>query len=245
MHKQDGQSPAALITGAALRTGKSIAMALAECGFDVAIHYHHSDTEAKDLITEIEAISQRCTLIRCDLTNMPEVRQVIPYVHSQLPGLSLLINNASIFNDASFLDTTEELFDQNFKIHVKAPFFLTLDFARICKHGHVVNILDTAVNRNATECFAYLLSKKTLRDFTDMAALELAPDIRVNAIAPGSILEPINDLHSNYMKKRALQVPLKMKGSPDYVVQGIRYLLENPFVTGECLFIDGGVHIQM
>ncbi len=129
-------------------------------------------------------------------------------------------------------------------LHVQAPFFLTSEFAKVCKSGNVINIVDAMVTKTDTTYFAYLLSKKALYELTRLSAKALAPSIRVNAIAPGSTSEPVDEPGSDYLSKRAKQVPLQMPGGPQYLMQGIDFLLANPFVTGECLFIDGGAHIE-
>ena len=165
------------------------------------------------------------------------------FIEIFLLKIGLIINNASIFPKINFTDTTLNDLEQNFKIHLFSPFILTQLLSKENKYGHVINIVDNAVYNNDTDYFAYLLSKKSLLDFTKMAARDLGPNIRVNAIAPGSTANPIDATDNTYMKLRANQIPLKMEGSPDYLNQGIKYLLENEFVTGQCLVIDGGASL--
>ncbi len=244
MPVSEKQEQSALVTGAARRVGRAIAIALAGRGFHIGLHYHTSRQEAEQLRSEITSTGRQCTLIKADLFDLPEAIAAVRQAAGELPGLSLLVHNASIFNRGDLLETDPELYERNFAIHVRAPFFMTSEFARLRGQGHVINIVDTTVTSNDPRYFAYLLSKKTLLSFTQMAARTLAPGIRVNAIAPGSTTEPIDNPDETYMEKRARQVPLKMKGDPQFIVQGINYLIDNPFVTGECLFIDGGVHID-
>jgi NAD(P)-dependent dehydrogenase (short-subunit alcohol dehydrogenase family) len=234
----------AIITGAAKRVGRALAIGLAERGFDVALHYQRSEQEAHQTKEQIEKLGRKCVLLKCDLTKPKELLDLIGQAHEKLENLELLVNNASIFEPVDFLKTDLDLFQRNFAIHVQAPFFLTAEFTKICKHGNVINIIDTMITKTRVDYFAYLLSKKTLDEFTKLAARALAPKIRVNAIAPGSTAEPIDEPDSNYMQRRANEIPLKMPGNPSYLLQGIDFLLGNPFVTGECLFIDGGAHIE-
>lgn len=234
----------AIVTGAGKRIGRALAIGLAERGFNIALHYQRSQSEALATKQAIEKLGRKCCLLKRNLDEPKELSSLIDEATQHLSDICLLINNASIFEQAGLLQTDLDLFERNFAVHVRAPFFLTSDFAKICKHGSVINIIDAMIVKTNINYFAYLLSKKSLFEFTRLAAKALAPEIRVNAIAPGSTLEPVDDPNSNYMQKRAGTVPLKMPGDPQYLLQGIDYLLANPFVTGECLFIDGGAHIE-
>jgi NAD(P)-dependent dehydrogenase (short-subunit alcohol dehydrogenase family) len=234
----------AIVTGAAKRIGKALALGLAKRGFDIGLHYQSSHEDALTTKKEIEQLGAKCHLIRANLFNEDETAGLINEAAGKLSNISLLINNASTFERKGLLQTDAKLLEENLAIHVKAPFFLTCQFASLLKSGNIINIIDTMVTKHDVSYFAYLLSKKTLLELTKLAAKALAPAIRVNAIAPGSTAEPIDDLDSNYMERRAQRVPLKMAGDPKYLLNGIDYLLANPFVTGECLFIDGGAHIE-
>jgi pteridine reductase len=232
----------ALVTGAARRLGREIALFLAERGYDLAVHYLGSKSEALEVKRLVEAKGRRCGLFRADLFDRQESVDLVALVKEQFADLNLVVNNASIFNRVSFMDTERDEFDRNFSVHVAAPFFIAQQFARHCGSGQIVNIIDTAVAGNSIDYFAYLLSKKTLLSLTTLAARALAPQVRVNGIAPGSTTQPIDDDES-YMDRRALEIPLRMKGDPRYILAALAYLLDNPFVTGECLFVDGGAHL--
>ena len=182
--------------------------------------------------------------MQCDLQDKAKTSQLIRLASEKLTNIELLVNNASIFNEAKLLQTDVSLFENNFAIHVLSPFILTIEFAKICQRGNIINIIDSAICKTDTEYFAYRLSKNTLYDLTKLSAKSLAPNIRVNAIAPGSTMQPIDLPGDDYLETRAKQVPLQIPGSPQYLLQGMDYLLANPFVTGECLFIDGGAHIE-
>ncbi len=234
----------AMVTGGSQRVGARIALNLARLGYDILIHYNSSQDKAIDLQEQVKKNNVKCFIFKANLFDMAEVAKLFDYAIEKLPGLDLIINNASIFNKISHDNTTIDDIDRNFSLHFKAPFLLTQLLARHKdKKANVINIIDNAITGCNPEYFAYLLSKKCLFELTRMQARVLGPNIRVNAIAPGSIYTPIDDTDSSYMTKRANMVPLKMAGNVDYINTGIEYLLNNPFVTGQCLFIDGGAEL--
>ena len=165
-------------------------------------------------------------------------------VRGDFPGLELLVNNASIFERATIKDTDEEFLQRHFDINFKAPFFLMRDFASLSvKGGHIINIVDTRLAKAGTSYAAYLLSKKALSELTRMAAVEFAPGIRVNAIAPGLILPPEGEGEA-YIEELAKRLPLRKRGDTKDVIRAVNYFMESEFVTGEILFIDGGEHLK-
>ncbi len=187
-------------------------------------------------------MGRKCKLYPANLLREKETQKLIFQSFRDFPYLDLLINNASIFKKTDLLKTSPKLFDENFNLHVKAPFFLTQAFSKKCKNGDVINLLDAKIIQNKTQYFAYLLSKKTLLHLTQMAALELSPRIRVNAIAPGLILPPRGQGDA-YLKKLAQKIPLRKIGNLKEVTQATLFLLENDYITGQCLFLDGGFHL--
>lgn len=233
----------ALVTGGAKRIGRAVSIGLAETGYDIALHYNTSEEEARETAKEIEQLGRKCRLFRCNFTDMEEVNELIPSVYGAFPNCSLLVNNASVFKKTEFPDITEEDFDSEFRINFKVPFFLSRDFAKRDEARLVINLLDARVSSHDTEHFVYTLSKKLLRDFTKMSAKALAPRVRVNGICPGPILPPPGGTVEAF-KKFCNELPLEIEGDTDYVVSAVRYLVQNPFVTGECLFVDGGEHLR-
>lgn len=229
----------ALITGAARRLGRDMALKLSEMGYQLALHYHRSFDLAKELA---ERISTRSALFQADLSIDEELFALIRQVKEEFDDLTLLVNNASVFERASLKETDLELFNRNFSINFKAAYFLSRDFARLCQKGQIIQILDSKIATNDIHYSAYTLSKKALGAFTQISAKELAPDIRVNGIAPGYILPPEGE-SPKYLKKRPETIPLRKQGNPNNITQALEFLLTNPFVTGQILFVDGGDHL--
>ena len=233
---------AALVTGGARRIGHAIALSLAEQGFDIALHYFESQLEAQTVAKSIRKKGVRCELFRCNLAQEKETLALTVQAATKFSNLNILINNASIFIPSQFHRDDLKLFNDHWTVHVKTPFILTSEFARICKKGQIINILDTNIIRNKTSYVGYLLSKKALRELTQMAAVQLAPQIRVNAVAPGIIL-PATGKSASYLKERVKQIPLQRQGNEGNITQSIKFLLDNDFLTGQIIFCDGGEHL--
>jgi NAD(P)-dependent dehydrogenase (short-subunit alcohol dehydrogenase family) len=233
---------AALVTGGAKRIGKVLAMDLARRGYDVALHYNQSVLDARTTADEIMAMGRRCELFRGDLADAAFVRRLVPQVLDAMPGLSLLINNASIFERAKLAETDEPLLDRNLAINLRAPVVLAQAFAARGAPGHIINLLDTKIARPGVNYFAYTLCKKALADFTRMAACELAPDIRVNGVCPGMTLAP-EGKRAGYLDWLSGAVPLRRPGGPEQIAAAVGFLLDNDYITGQILYIDGGEHL--
>ncbi len=235
-------SPSAIITGASRRVGRVIALHLARSGYDIAIHYYRSSSDAQSLQREIRDIGQRAELFSADLTNVDEVQVMAEDIFASFSTISLLINNASRFEPGTIASPLSE-FQNNLNVHLLSPLVLMQAFAGHVQSGLIINFLDSAVTDDGTEHLPYLLSKKALASLTTMAAVALAPGIRVNAIAPGPVLPPPG-LTADHLQKRAakttLQIPVPLEG----ILQGVDYLIHSPAVTGETLFIDSGQHLR-
>lgn len=234
----------ALITGASKRIGKAIAEHLAERGWNIAIHFNSSEKSAEVLVNELSAKfpGQKFQSFKANLTSIDEVAKLIPKVLEEFGEIQLLVNNASVF-DSGYLKTTSlELYDEQMNVNLKAPFFLIRDFANYCKSGNIINFVDTRITSNKSNFTAYSLSKKGLWNLTQMAALELAPDIRVNAIAPGVTLAP-EEKDENYLQNLAQNIPMKKPGGLEPIIKSVDYILENNHLTGQLLFADGGENL--
>lgn len=229
----------ALVTGSAIRLGKAIALGLAKAGYNIALHYGSSHDAAQETAAEFRALGVECELFPFDLLHEPDMQPLIDRVRSRFGDLNLLVNSASVYDAAPIAETTPDLFAKQFKVNFEAPYFLTQAFAKNGGTGCVINIIDNKVAFNQYQYSAYLLSKKALAEFTKLAAIELAPQVRVNGIAPGVIL-PAGSRTSDYIQWRVQGIPVKQQGSTENISQAVNYILSNPFVNGQILFVDGG-----
>jgi NAD(P)-dependent dehydrogenase (short-subunit alcohol dehydrogenase family) len=238
----------ALITGGAKRIGKVIALHLAKMGYDIVIHYNESEIEAKNLQQEIIKIGSKCNIIQADLLDTKQVVGLSKKMR-EIKDWSVLINNASIFYPSSFLESNIEELEKNFTIHFKTPIILSKEFALHCKinniDGNIINMIDKNIVRYETKYFDYLLSKKSLAELTKILALELAPQIRVNGIAPGFILDKVDSKISESETQKLIdKIPLKTKAEEKNITDAAEYLLSNDFTTGHILYVDGGASLN-
>ena len=238
-----GKDKAAFVTGGAVRLGRAMALRLAQKGYAIALHYRHSASSAKRTAQQIRGYGVACELFQADLNDLVQAQKLIPAVKQRFSGLSLLINNASIFIKDSAECSDPCLLAKHLAVHLSAPYLLTSDFARFCPAGQIINVLDTRIFSDQTDYGSYTLSKKALAEWTRMAAVMLAPAIRVNGIAPGLILAP-KGKGARYLKALAAKIPLKRPGRVENILQALDYLLENDFVTGDVLAVDGGEHLR-
>ena len=234
----------ALITGASKRIGKAITNYLAKGGWNVIVHYNSSNEEAVSLVEElsIKYPKQKFQVVHANLADMAEVVALIPKVIADFGNFDLLVNNASVFDSGYLQETSTELYDKQLDVNLKAPFFLIRDFANYCKRGSIINFVDTRISSNKSNFAAYSISKKGLWDLTQMAALEFAPKIRVNAIAPGVTLAP-DDKDDSYLEDLAKGIPMKRPSGLDPILNSIDYILNNDYLTGQLLFADGGENL--
>ena len=236
------QKKAALITGSAKRIGQAIALSLAEEGYNLALHYNQSQKEALDLQEQVRRLGVEASVFPADLTHPASAMQLLIDVYDRYPDLCVLINNASVFEPSNLEDCSLDQIKRDFAVHLQAPLILIQQFGKKVKTGKIINIVDAAITKDKSAYFSYLLAKKSLQDLTEMAARQLAPDILVNAIAPGYILEPEIEL-SIGTADRLAKIPLGKKGDVQNITHSIRFLLNNDFITGQVLFVDGGEHL--
>ncbi len=236
------QKGTALVTGGAKRIGKEICLALGRMGYNVAVHYHSSRRQAEETAKQIRHNKVECEIFPCDLNRQQRTLSIIQSVYTRFPDLNVLVNSASIFKKSRLATTDLHLFQEHFATNFHAPYILICEFARLCRRGHIINLLDTDITRNKTEYFSYLLMKKALADLTKMAAVALSPQIRVNGICPGLILPPPGQ-GDEYLQRQAKNVPLQKKGEVDNITHSLRFLLGNDYVTGQFIFNDGGEHL--
>lgn len=234
----------ALITGASKRIGRSMAEHLAAQGWDVVIHHNGSVNEAFQLIRGLSEKypQQAFTTVKANLAIMEETEELVAAVAKQSGIFQLLINNASVFDPGSIESTSMELMDSQLNVNFRAPFILSRDFRRICKTGNIINLVDTRITSNKSNFAAYSLSKKALWELTKMSALEFAPDIRVNAIAPGVTLQSVHEDESG-LQRMALQTPMKKPGGVTPILKSLDFILNNEHLTGQLIFADGGENL--
>jgi len=237
------KNQAALITGSSKRVGKEIALALANDGFDIAVHYSSSNKEASQTAEEIKKTGVKAEIFKANLSNQSELEKLIPKVKKAFPNLELLINSASVYKKKNIKETDLDYFYINFDVNLKAPYFLSRDFAKLIGQGQIINITDANVGKNNSDFSAYLLSKKALSEFSKMAALEFAPKIRVNAVAPGPILAP-DKSSGNFREIVEADIPLQKMGNPQDLIKAIKFLISHDYLTGQTIYVDGGWNLK-
>ncbi len=241
------KTKAALITGGAKRIGREISILLASQGFDIAISYNKSKSEAQKLAREITQKYQvNYAIFAADLCDQNQAKNLINAVQRSFPHLNLVINNASIFNKSKFLDGSDHEMITNLNVHFISPLIIAKEFAKKApSNSQIINIIDKNIVRYDTQYFYYLLSKKALGELTKMLSLQLAPHIRVNGIAPGFILDPIDQkLDKSEMEKIVKKIPLQRKGNPKNICQSVDFLVNNDFINGQIIFVDGGASLN-
>ncbi len=236
--------PVALITGAAKRVGAQIARALHAAGYDLALHYRHSSAEMNALCAELESSRAGSTLaLQAELANLDSLPGLIGSCVDRFGHLHALINNASTFFPTPVGHVTAQQWDDLFASNARAPFFLAQAAAPSLRatHGCIVNIVDVYAERPLAAHPVYSMAKAALAMMTKTLAVELAPDIRVNGIAPGAILWPDNG--TTYTDKSALvaRTPLARTGTPEEIARAVIFLVRDAtFTTGHIINVDGG-----
>lgn len=234
----------AVITGAARRIGREVALMLAAEGVDVVIHYRNSEDEARELAGLITGMGRRAWTLRADLSVGEEVDSLIPRAHELVGPINILINNASAFPRSTLATLTLESLMDSIKTDAWAPFALSREFAAVPGAEHIVNLLDTRVTSSYDWGHTgYLAAKHMLHLFTRMTAIKYAPGIAVNAVAPGLILPPEGKSLS-YLENLSDELPLKRIGNPRQVAEAVLFLVSSEFITGQVIYIDGGRHLN-
>jgi NAD(P)-dependent dehydrogenase (short-subunit alcohol dehydrogenase family) len=245
----------ALVTGAGRRLGREMALYLARRGHDVAIHYATSRAEAEDVVAEARALGVRAVALQADLLDEGDMAALVPTAAAALDGpLTVLVNNASIFEYDTIQTATRDSWDRHIGSNLRAPFVLTQAFAAQAPKGArdeagepvalslVVNLIDQRVLKLTPEFMTYTIAKMGLWALTRTAAQGLAPDIRVNAIGPGPTLRGGRQSADHFARQRASTV-LGRGANPSDITAALGYFLDAPAVTGQLLCIDGGQHL--
>ncbi|WP_371156750.1 SDR family oxidoreductase [Jannaschia sp. 2305UL9-9] len=243
----------ALVTGAGGRLGAAMALELGRLGYDVALHYATSREGAQDVADRIEAMGQRAACLQADLLDLGACDALVPRAAEALDGpLTVLINNASIFEHDDIRTATHASWDRHIGSNLRAPFILTQAFAAQAPDaasdglplatGCVVNMIDQRVRKLTPEFMTYTLAKAGLWTLTQTTAQALAPAIRVNAIGPGPTMQGTRQSAEHFAAQRKATL-LQRGAAPDDILGALRYILQSNALTGQLLCIDGGQHL--
>ncbi len=241
--------PLALITGAAKRVGKDTALTLARLGFDLILHARSSREDAQQTQAEIEALGQKAEFFFADLAKHEERLRFAQEVLDNYPKIDVIINNAAIYEGKAFADISYQEYQQMQAINLEAPFFVTQQLLPALKAAasnkarppQVIFIADMAVDRPYAGHAHYLLSKSGVATLTRCLALELAPEIKVNAVAPGWVMFT-DEMNAEFREKVAQEIPLQQIGTGEDIAETIAFLLTKaPFINGQIIRVDGGV----
>ena len=245
----------ALVTGAAQRIGREIALYLARRGFDVAVHYSSSAEEAAQTAADIRALGRKAVALKADLLDEEATAALVPLAVAALGGpLTVLVNNASIFEYDSIQTATKTSWDRHIGSNLRAPFVLIQNFAAQAPkavpdaagepvaQAVVVNMIDQRVRKLTPNFMTYTLAKAALWTLTQTAAQALAPDIRVNGIGPGPTIQGVRQSEGHFSRQRAATILQRGAGATD-VVAALGFFLDSPSVTGQMIAVDGGQHL--
>ncbi len=238
----DLEGKVAIVTGAAVRIGRAIALALAERGAEVVVHYRGSEREAQRVLAEIKQLGGKPVAVQADLAQAADIRRLVDTALRAFNRVEILINSAAVFFRTPFQSLSESDWDRVMAVNLKAPFLLARAVGEIMLHqgsGKIVNIADIAATKVWADYLPYSISKAGIVALTTGLAKALAPAVQVNAVSPGMVLLP-ESFGAEEREAAVRRVPLRRLGSPADVVGAVMYLLQSDFVTGEVLTVDGG-----
>ena len=234
-----------LVTGAAKRLGRAIALDLARHGWSVAIHYNSSEKEARATAADAATAGVKVALLKADLSRESETATLVERAAVELGPLTGLVNSASLFENDDWYSVSRESWDKHMETNLRAPFVLAQAFARQVpreEHGAIVNLIDQRVLKPTPQFFSYSLSKASLKWLTTTLAQALAPRVRVNAVGPGPTIINARQSAADFARQRDATV-LGHGAEPQDVCDAVRYLLEASAVTGQMIAVDGGQHL--
>lgn len=238
----DAKGKVALVTGGARRLGREMSLALARAGADVVVNYDQSALQAQDVVREIEALGRRGIPVQADISSGADVRRMLEVVTEVFGTLDIVVNNASTFENVPLLEISEDSWDRVMAVNLKGPFLVAQaaePLLRAHRRGLIVNLTDLAGLQAWPAYGHHGVSKAGVIQLTRVLARAFAPDIRVNAIAPGTVLPPADYTPAQVESLRG-RTPLQRIGTPADVVRALLYLVEADYVTGEVMVVDGG-----
>lgn len=229
----------ALVTGGARRVGRAISLGLAAAGADIIVNYNESGDDAARTVADIERLGRRAVAVQADVSDASGVARLVDTARRELGRLDILVNSASLFERTPFADITEAEWDRVLAVNLKGPFLLSQAAAPLLRAdggGIIINIVDLSALQPWPSFAHHAVSKAGLLHLTRVMARALAPDVRVNSIAPGTVLPPEAHQGEDGSERRVVH----REGSPDDVVGAVLYLVRAGFVTGENIVVDGG-----
>lgn len=241
MNLSKSDLPLAVVTGAAIRLGRGIVEALAGQGYPVGLHYHNSKAEAEELKEEITARGGKAYLLPADLSEPSQIKDLFDRIARLPHRLGVWVNSAALMNPGDLTTMSVDEWDATLALNLRAPWLCARE-AAVCMEeegGVIINITDIGAQKNWTGYPAYTVSKAALETLTRLLARQLAPKVRVNAVAPGLIL-PSAAISTEEWQRLVNRVPLKQAGSPEAVAQAVISLIQNGYITGETIKVDGG-----
>lgn len=235
----------ALITGAARRIGRGIALGLAQQGWNIAVHYRQSHNEANDLVEEIKSHGVKSVALAANLSDPDAIERLIPDCCTKLAPPTCLINNASAFQPDQIKALTCQVWDDHLTINLKAPVFLA---QAVVNHlpdgmqGNIINVIDQRVWRLTPDFFSYTISKAGLWTATRTLAQALAPRVRVNAVGPGPVLKSVHQTEDEF-RAEVRSTLLKQAPTPEDIARAVMFILQSPAMTGQMIALDSGQHL--
>lgn len=239
----------ALVTGAAHRVGKDIALALAKEGVDILVHYHSSDAETvRSTLHDIKSFGVDAFAVQADISQPEGVEEVMDELKQQFGRVHILVNSASVFPRGPLLDVSVESWNQTMNVNLRAPFLFTQACARMMLDnnppgGVIINIVDQGVDAPWAKRPHHGISKAALWSLTEVSALSLGPEIRVNAVLPGQVMKTASGMSDEDWARRGDHLPLKRTGSGDDVGRAVVYLAAEDFISGALIHVNGGEHL--
>ncbi|MBT6096186.1 MAG: SDR family oxidoreductase [Rhodospirillaceae bacterium] len=241
----DKRKGTALVTGAAKRIGRAIALELADDGWDLALHFATSRDDADKLASEIRAQGRNAVAVGADLRNEVEVNALVPLAVEAIGAIDCLINNASTFERDTVATSTRETWDLHMEVNLRAPFLLSQAFQAQLPQGRqgcIINIIDQRVWNLTPDFTTYTLSKAGLWGLTQILARAMAPEVRVNGIGPGPTLQSVHQSDEDFAEEWTA-MPLARQVLPEDICRAVRFILDSPAVTGQMIAVDSGQHM--